>query len=112
MAWHSIPFWDLTDGKYFPWWRWLANLPDQASDMLCGDHGIHSFWAKRDGHHRCFVVVQADGTALSLEISKEQTNITELDLHESPLHHDLHATTKPEERWTVADIRRAHSPYN
>jgi hypothetical protein len=86
MAWHSILKLDLTDGTQFPWWRWLANLPDQAVDMLFGDNGIRAFWAAQDaqGTHYVYVVVQVDGTAFSLDILQERTSIKELDSQKSP----------------------------
>ena len=93
MARQSLSIVDLTDGADFEWWRWLANLPDQALDMLFADLGIHSFWAKRIDESTCFdrctcfVVVRADGVAFSLELSKDHTSITELHVRESPLYH-------------------------
>ena len=84
MAWQSLPTLELTDGTLFPWWRWLANLPDQAVDLIFGNHGISSFWATQDHDSTHYVAVQVDGTAFVLDILQERTSIKELDSHESP----------------------------
>jgi len=92
MARHAISTLDLTAGTTFAWWRWLANLEDQALDMLFADHGIHSFWARRVDQQACYVALRADGVAFSLEISKGGTGITELPVRESSLYHKHGAT--------------------
>jgi len=84
MAWQSLSTLELTDGTRFPWWRWLANLPDQAVDMIFGNHGISSFWAMQDHDSTRYVAVQVDGTAFALSILQDRTSIKELDSHESP----------------------------
>lgn len=88
MAWQSLPTLELTDGTRFPWWRWLANLPDPAMDMIFGNHGISSFWATQDTNGTHYVAVQVDGTAFVLDILQERTSIKELDPHESPCYQE------------------------